>query len=111
MAPIDDATMRERLSRIKEYVLVILRKGPNWEAIGAKEVVWEHGRRNFELREAKKLAIVCPLGGRSEIRGIGIFDAPLDETMRIMHEDPAVKAGVLLFDAFPCSSFPGDALP
>jgi hypothetical protein len=111
MATIDDATMRRRLSETKTYALVVFRKGRNWQAADAKEIVWEHGRRNFELRESKKLAIVCPLAGDSEIRGIALFDAALDETVAVMNEDPAVKAGVLSFDAYLCSGFPGDALP
>jgi hypothetical protein len=103
--------MHERLAQAKAYCVVLLRKGPHWERPDAKQIIWEHGRRNFELREAKKLAIVCPLGGTTDVRGIGIFDAGVDETIAIMRDDPAVKAEVLLFEVLPCRSFPGDALP
>jgi len=103
--------MRERLTRAKPYTVVLLRKGPRWDASDAPQIVWEHGRRNFELREAKKLSIVCPLGDDTDVRGVGIFDAGPQETESIMRGDPAVEAGVLVFEAYPCRGFPGDALP
>lgn len=111
MTTITDEMMREHLSRAKAYCVVLMRKGPQWDAADAKAIIWEHGRRNFELREANKLAIVCPLGGTSDVRGIGIFDTDVDETHRILRDDPAVKAGVLVFEVHPCRGFPGDALP
>jgi len=111
MSAISDEVMRERLSKTKAYSIVLLRKGPQWQATDARQIVWEHGRRNFELREAKKLAIVCPLGGDSELRGIGIFDADPQETESILARDPAIKAGVLVFEVYSCRGFPGDALP
>jgi hypothetical protein len=111
VSAITDEMMRERLTRAKPYCVVLLRKGPRWERPDAQEIIWEHGRRNFELRQAKKLAIVCPLGGSTDVRGIGIFDAGVDETTAIMLDDPAVKAEVLVFEALPCRSFAGDVLP
>jgi hypothetical protein len=111
MTAITDAMMRERLSKTKAYAVVLLRRGPLWDSPDARAVIWEHGRRNFELREAKKLAIVCPIAGSGDLAGIGIFDADADETDRIMRDDPAVKAGVLAFEIHACRSFPGDMLP
>jgi len=111
MSAISDEVMRERLSKAKAYSMVLLRKGPRWGASDARQIVWEHGRRNFELREAKKLAIVCPFGGDTDLRGAGIFDADSQETEGIMAGDPAVQAGVLVFEVYPCRGFPGDALP
>ena len=111
MATITDETMRERLSKTKAYSVVLLRRGPQWDAPDAKAIIWEHGRRNFELREAKKLAIVCPVAGTGDLAGVGIFDADADETQRIMRDDPAVQSGVLVFEVHACRSFPGDALP
>jgi hypothetical protein len=103
--------MRESLAQAKTYCVVLLRKGPHWERPDAAQIIWEHGRRNFELRQARKLAIVCPLAGTADLRGIGIFDAGVDETTAIMLDDPAVKAEVLVFEALPCRSFAGDTLP
>jgi hypothetical protein len=107
---ISDETMRERLAKTKAYVAVILRGGPNRQAEDARAILWEHGRRNFELREQRKLCVVCPVAGDGDIRGIGIFDAPADEVEAIMADDPAVKAGVLTFEIHACRGFPGDSL-
>ncbi len=40
---------------------------------GADKIVWEHGRRNFELRRDGILRVVCPVRDESEISGVGIF--------------------------------------
>lgn len=110
MTVISDEMMRERLAKTKAYTAVILREGPNWQAEEARAILWEHGRRNFALREQRKLCIVCPVTGNGDVRGIGIFDAEAAEVEAIMAEDPAVKAGVLIFEIHACRGFPGDAL-
>jgi hypothetical protein len=43
--------------------------------------------------------------------GIGIFNADVKETQQIMDGDPAVRAGIFVYDVHRCSSFPGDTLP
>ncbi len=78
---------------------------------GVKSIIWEHGRRNFELRAAGVLSIVCPVTDESEIAGIGIFNASIEEVSKLMDEDPGVKADVFVYELHPCRSFPGDSLP
>jgi hypothetical protein len=79
------------------------------ESAAGKTDHWEHGRRNFELREARILAIVCPLGGDSNLRGLESSMPTAMRRRRYMMDDPAVKAKVLTFEVFPCHGFPGDA--
>jgi hypothetical protein len=90
---------------------MILRGGPKLKEPDAQRIIWEHGRRNFELRAQGKLAIVCPIRDESDVCGIGIFNADVEETQQIMDGDPAVKAGIFVYDVHRCSSFPGDTLP
>jgi hypothetical protein len=45
------------------------------------------------------------------VKGVGIFSTGKEETIRIMDEDPAVKAGIFTFEIHSCRSFPGDMLP
>ncbi len=78
---------------------------------GVKSIIWEHGRRNFELRAAGILPIVCPVTDESDVAGIGIFNASVEETRKIMEEDPGVQAGVFIYELHPCRSFPGASLP
>jgi hypothetical protein len=111
MATITDEYMRQMLPTAKSYSVVILKATPKRAEPGADKIVWEHGRRNFALRQDGLLAIVCPAEGGGEVRGISIFNASVEETKKIMDEDPAVKAGVLVYEVHACRGFPGDSLP
>ena len=68
MATITDEFMREMLTKTKPYCVVILKSGPKWGGRDDQKIIWEHGRRNFELRAEGKLSIVCPTTGESEVR-------------------------------------------
>jgi hypothetical protein len=108
---ITDELMRQRISATRNYCIVILKAGPKKNEEGAEKIIWEHGRRNFALRADGVLSIVCPISDGSNVAGIGIFNAPVEEVKKIMDEDPAVKAGVLIYETHACRSFPGDSLP
>ena len=111
MSEITDEFMKEMLAKTKHYSIVILKDGPNCNRPDAKKIVWEHGRRNFALRRDGLLPIVCPVSDESEVSGVAIFNASLDETKRIMDEDPGVKEGIFVYEIHWCRSFPGDFLP
>jgi hypothetical protein len=72
--------------------------------------VWEHGRRNIELRKEGKLRIVCQLSGEGDIRGLCIFSTGLAETKKILEADPAIGAGIFTFELYTSECFPGDSL-
>ena len=108
---ITDELMRQRISATRNYCIVILKAGPKKNEEGAEKIIWEHGRRNFELRADGVLPIVCPISDGSNVSGIGIFNATVEEVKKIMDEDPAVKAGVLIYEIHACRSFPGASLP
>lgn len=109
MTVITDEWMRETMATARHYSLVILKAGPNRYREGVERIIWEHGRRNLALREDGRLSIVCPVGG--EVAGIGIFNVPLEEVHKIMGDDPGVKAGVFIYEAYVCRGLPGDSLP
>jgi hypothetical protein len=111
MTTITDDDMRQRIAKTKEYCVVILKAGPNRHIPGVEKIIWEHGRRNFALREEGVLSIVCPVADGSEVSGIGIFNAGIDRVRTIMDEDPGVREGVFVYEIHPCRSFPGDCLP
>jgi hypothetical protein len=111
MTTITDAFMMQLLPTTKTYTAVILKAGPNINRTDAKQITWEHGRRNFALRADGLLSIVCPVMDESEVKGIGIFNADQAATKKIMDEDPGVKEGVFVYEVHPCRSFPGDSLP
>ena len=108
---VTDEFMRKMLASTKTYCVMILRAGPNWDQAGANEIIWEHGRRNFELRAQGVLSIVCAVINGGDIKGIGIFKATMQETRDIMDRDPGVHAGIFVYETHLCRGFPGDSLP
>ncbi len=111
MTTITDEFMHEMLPRTRQYCLVILKSGPNKQQDGAEKIIWEHGRRNFQLRADGVLPIVCPVNDGSDVSGIGIFNASVEDVKKIMDEDPGVKAGVFVYEVHACRGFPGSSLP
>jgi len=110
MTQITDDYMREMSQKTRPYTIVILRKTPKRNEPNADRIVWEHGRRNYELRRDGILNIVCPVADESDVAGFGIFSTNAEETRRIMDEDPAVKAGIFVYEIHSALSLPGDAL-
>jgi hypothetical protein len=111
MTEITDEYMRGMLTKTKEYSIVILKPGPKPAQPGVEKIIWEHGRRNFALRADGLLSIVCPVTAETGVNGVGIFNAGIEETKKIMDDDPGVEAGVFVYEIHPCRSFPGDSLP
>ncbi len=111
MATITDEFMRKMISQTKTYTIVILKAGPNRNLPGVEKIVWEHGRRNFSLREDGVLSIICPISDGSDISGIGIFNASIDEVKAIIDGDPVIRESVFTYEIHECRSFPGDKLP
>lgn len=108
---ITDDFMKQMIGTTKNYTLVILKAGPEFVIPGVEKTIWEHGRRNFSLRAAGLLSIVCPVKDGSDVAGIGIFNTDSAEAKKIMDEDPGVKQGIFAYELHPCRSFPGDRLP
>jgi len=111
MTTITDEYMQQMLTRTKEYCFILLKPGPTADHPDIKKIIWEHGRRNFALRADGLLSIVCPVTAETGVNGLGIFNASIEETQKILDGDPAVQAGVFVYEIHPCRSFPGDSLP
>jgi len=108
---ITDDYMRKMLRTTKRYTLVILHRTSRRSEPGADRIVWEHGRRNFELRKNGCLCIVGPVvRDETDVTGLCLFYTGLKRTKRIMNEDPAVQAGIFTYEAHVIEGFPGDAL-
>ncbi|MEV4266792.1 hypothetical protein [Kribbella sp. NPDC049584] len=110
MTRFTDEQMRAAMSTTREYTVVLLEEGPQYGTEGADAIIWEHGRRNFELRADGLLNIVLPIRDDSTLCGVGIFPGTADDVRRIMDDDPGVRAGVFTYRIHPTRSFPGDAL-
>ena len=108
---ISDDFMRQGMAGTRAYTIALLRKGPAYDPPKSDPIIWEHGRRNYALRAAGLLSIVCPIRDDTDMAGVGIFDADVPAADQILRGDPAVQAGVLTYELHPSRSFPGDALP
>jgi hypothetical protein len=108
---ITDDYMQQMRKTTKNYTLMILKQGPDFVLPGVEKIIWEHGRRNFGLRAAGLLPIVCPVNDGTGVFGIGIFNTDIHEAKKIMEEDPGVEKKIFVYELHPCRSFPGDHLP
>jgi hypothetical protein len=112
---ITDAFMREMLGKSRAYTVLLLKLTDKYDPAALadspqRKTIWEHGRRNFELRASGKMPIVGPLT-KPPYAGLAVFAVSPAETDALMAEDPAVKAGYFTYEILPWRSFPGDALP
>ena len=111
MSSITDDYMRRMLQTTRRYTIVVLHRTSKRSEPGSDKIVWEHGRRNFELRRDGLLNVVAPVvKDESDVSGICIFSTGLGRTKEIMDSDPAVKAGIFIYETHVIEGFPGDAL-
>lgn len=110
MSAITDDYMREMRSKAKPYTLVILHKTPKINEPGMDKVVWEHGRRNYQMRRDGILNIVGPIRDDTNVCGFYVFPRTPEEVRVILDGDPGVRAGIFTYEFHPAISFPGDKL-
>lgn len=116
MSAITDDIMKAMLGEARPYTVALLQPGPRYAAPAVRSpevaaIVWEHGRRNFELRAAGQIALVGPSEPDAPFVGMAVFNTTLEEARSLLDADPAVAAGVFTYQLAPWWSFPGDALP
>src|SRR5579871_415359 len=104
MTPITDDEMRQMMTTTRPYTVIILKATPKLQEPGMDKIVWEHGRRNFQLRAEGKLSVVMPIRDGSGVTGVGIFNATAEETKAIMDGDPGVQAGIFTYELHPSRS-------
>lgn len=113
MAEISLEQVKARVAKGKGYTLVLLKTGPNrdMDEARANELQMAHLQYLFGLIEDGVILINGPLRGNDTIRGISIYKSDdVGEVVRIASEDPAVKAGRLIVEAYPWFSVPGATL-
>lgn len=105
-----DDRMMGLVGSAQPYTVCTLRPGPQWGVGDWEKVIWEHGRRNLAMRE-EGLLVVTLRTESEDVVGVGVYDRDLDATHELLAGDPAIQAGVLLYDLCPALGFPGAALP
>ena len=86
--------------KLDAYTIVFLRRSAHAPAMTDDELdalQGEHVAFNARMREAGHAVITGPLSGQPDqaLRGINIFRTSVDETRRLMEQDPSVTAGRL----------------
>ncbi len=108
--PLFDAELAKRLGAdergMKSYVLCILKTGPKDAEVqgdARKEVFAGHFANIGRLAEEGKLAVAGPFGKNDKAyRGLYIFNvATVEEAEKLVLLDPAVKAGVFVYELTP----------
>lgn len=108
--PAHDAALAKELGAdemgMKQYVLVILKTGPNDTSIKGKEredIFAGHFANIGRLADEKKLAVAGPFGKNDKsYRGLFILNvASVEQAQRLADTDPAVKAGIFVVDLIP----------
>lgn len=113
---VTDQTLFDALTKTRPYTAAVLKAGPRFEPLGPARspevaaIIWQHGKRNYALRLAGLLRIVCPVADGSEVAGISVFDAAPEDVDRILSGDPAIQAGVLQYEIHPTRTFPESSL-
>lgn len=114
---VTDESLEKALRTTRTYTIVVLKASENYSAPDldrdpdVEKTIWRHGKRNFALREAGLMPIICPVSDGSDVTGIAIFDASAEDVDLIMTQDPGVQAGIFTYDIHPTRSFPGSTLP
>ena len=91
---------------MRNYVLVILKTGPNDATVKGEErtkAFKGHFDNMTRLAEGGKLAVAGPFGKNDKtFRGLFILAvATVDEAKKLAETDPAVKAGIFVVDYVP----------
>jgi len=83
---------------MQPHPLVILSRGPAWgeNPRVRAQLLADHARYVDRLREQEKLGAAGPFQTPDDLFGLVIFKViPLEEAESALHDDPAVRAGVL----------------
>lgn len=105
-----DAALAKRLGAdergMKMYVLCILKTGPKdaeFQGKQREEIFAGHFANIQRLADEGKLAVAGPFGKNDKAwRGLYIFNvATVEEAEKLVVLDPAVKAGVFVYDLTP----------
>ena len=95
----------ETTQGMEQYTLVLLKSGEKWNpsAQGFMDVIRQHHAVLQEMIEKGKIAVAgpFPLSDPGELRGATIFRVGVEETAKLVRDDPTVKAGLLKTEIHP----------
>lgn len=108
-----NAKETEKTYEMKTYYLVFLKKGPNrnQDSLTLKKLQEGHMAHLNKMAETGKMDIAGPIAADVDLRGICIYNlATKEEAVKLVNEDPMVKAGRLMAEILPFYSAKGATL-
>lgn len=111
---ITDDVIRGTVAKGKRYCVRFYKAGPkrNQPEAEAEQIQKEHLRYLFHLKSEGILVLNGPVIDDPMLKGVGIFNlTDMEEVKRLSDEDPAVKAGRLIYELYLWFGLPGDGLP
>ena len=111
---ITDEIVRGNVAKGKQYCVRIFKVGPNRDQsqAEAEQIQREHLRYLFNLKSEGVLLINGPVIDDPVLKGVSIFNTTdKEEVKNLSDEDPAVKAGRLIYEVYLWLGLPGDCLP
>ena len=103
----------ELASAIKPYVLLIYKKGPNYNSPDKQKIIQgEHLPYVFDLRHRGIMSMAIPvMEPESEVAAIGIYNiTDKEEITRFVQQDPGVQKGLFTYELLNCMGMKGDTL-
>lgn len=97
-------TTASNAEELKAYYLVILKKGPHrdQDSTTAEQIQKGHMENITKMAEAGKLNVAGPFLDDGDLRGIFVFNLSSEQEVRaLVDNDPAVKAGRLIYEIHP----------
>lgn len=94
----------EKRFEMKQYYLVLLKRGPNQgqDSASLAALMKEHLGHLTRMYDEGKLSMCGPLGVDNDIRGICVYHIDnMEEVKKLANSDPAVKAGRLVAEVLP----------
>ena len=89
----------------EQYTLVLLKRGEHWNpsAPGLTDVMKRHHAYIKEITDQGSLAVAGPFpsGDQGDLLGVSIFRVGVEQTAKLLLEDPIVKAGFLKTEMHP----------
>ncbi len=107
------AQQKDAASRLKQYFLVILTKGPNrtQDTATVRKIQEEHLKNIGRLYEEGKLDLAGPFGDDTDWRGVFVFNVPTQEEVeKLLQTDAAISSGRLSYIIHPWLSEKGSIL-
>ncbi len=111
---ISNESIQQIIASGKQYTVFLYKAGPHRDqpAAEADQIQMEHLRYLFQLRAEGKLVINGGVMDETELKGVGVFNTTdIEEVKRLLEDDPAIKAGRVIYEIHPWFSIPGDSLP